>query len=526
MTKAAAEDTISTRVGRIPQGGERAQRVEPLPGRRSPNSRAPRRALAGSLSALLPALVAGMACGGCSQGQSDNKISYSQPDAAEETEFDRVSNPVPNAKTMYAYSRVLQGKGEDARCALALANLIEKYPEFRPAYADLADLQVRHGRIGAAVRTLSAGLAISSRDPVLYNNLGMCWMLQGEFNRALSHFTCAAAESPQDARYRANMAAALGMLGRYEESLALYMQVLPPHDAHHNLEVVREARLKLTPAAGRTDTSVARRHDSFKGLAALPLTSAPVEVKGLPLHTRPQPNTPASIAQPPPYMEGSGRRAAFTQSPHDEQARPASPASGRAGAAPRPRQAASSSGRGGIPHGLISTADPANPIEFFAEARLASPAGSGAASPRLGTTVAPSARAPHRADHPIPTIVTGPLPTLAEAPASIRNASQTHGLDLIRDTCRRLVVVEAASCGEGPKNDHRTPAPAGVAVEKTVAAAAFGRCPADPESVWIAGQDPAWPAASSWTRAVLPLEPVGQFGSGRFLPDLGSEKNP
>ena len=35
---------------------------------------------------------------------------------------------------------------------------------------------------------------------------------------------------------------AVGMLGRYEEALALYKQVVKPQQAHYNLAVVCEAR--------------------------------------------------------------------------------------------------------------------------------------------------------------------------------------------------------------------------------------------------------------------------------------------
>jgi hypothetical protein len=34
------------------------------------------------------------------------------------------------------------------------------------------------------------------------------------------------------------MATALGLLGRIDESLALFYQVLPPGDAHHNVAVL------------------------------------------------------------------------------------------------------------------------------------------------------------------------------------------------------------------------------------------------------------------------------------------------
>ena len=38
------------------------------------------------------------------------------------------------------------------------------------------------------------------------------------------------------------MAAALGMMGRYEEALALYRQAIPERDAQHNIGVLHRAR--------------------------------------------------------------------------------------------------------------------------------------------------------------------------------------------------------------------------------------------------------------------------------------------
>ena len=38
------------------------------------------------------------------------------------------------------------------------------------------------------------------------------------------------------------MATSLGLLGRYDEALSLYEQVIPILDAHHNLAVISEVR--------------------------------------------------------------------------------------------------------------------------------------------------------------------------------------------------------------------------------------------------------------------------------------------
>jgi Flp pilus assembly protein TadD len=77
----------------------------------------------------------------------------------------------------------------------------------------------------------------------------MTHMLRAEYDAALDLFARASGAMPQDARYRANMAVALGMLGRYDESLALYQQVVPAAEAHHNLGVLAKARRDMVRAA-------------------------------------------------------------------------------------------------------------------------------------------------------------------------------------------------------------------------------------------------------------------------------------
>jgi Flp pilus assembly protein TadD len=57
---------------------------------------------------------------------------------------------------------------------------------------------------------------------------------------------------PENAKYRANMAVALGLMGRYEESLSLFKQVLPKDQANHNLSVLREAEGTTRPSPATT----------------------------------------------------------------------------------------------------------------------------------------------------------------------------------------------------------------------------------------------------------------------------------
>jgi len=48
---------------------------------------------------------------------------------------------------------------------------------------------MRQRRTDEAVKILSKGLEADSKDPVLLNNLGMCWMIKQKYDKALKYFT-------------------------------------------------------------------------------------------------------------------------------------------------------------------------------------------------------------------------------------------------------------------------------------------------------------------------------------------------
>lgn len=205
--------------------------------------------------------VAMIALVGCDNSRPAS-FSYSSAQARIDEEFQAGANRPPTAKTLYAMARILASQGKDDQCEFVLVRAIQQYPKFVPAYCELAELRVRQRRVGEAVDILKRGLAHWPNDPVLLNNLGMCMMLKSEFADAMDLFRDACKTEPQNARYRSNMAAALGMMGRYDESLALYLQVVPPAEAHHNLAILCRARKDLARAA-----------DEFKQAEALATNS-------------------------------------------------------------------------------------------------------------------------------------------------------------------------------------------------------------------------------------------------------------
>ena len=191
---------------------------------------------------IVPMLVfMGMFFSGCATENDPSQAHYWDTDA--ERQFETASDTPPTPQTLCLMARILAYQGKDSYSEQVFNRVLSEHKEFLPAYCDLAELQVRQGRLDDAARTLAAGLEVSEKDPILLNNLGLCMIMSGRADEALTYFLSASDIRPDDARFHANAALALGLLGRYEESLATYRSIESDSgQAHYNLAVVCEAR--------------------------------------------------------------------------------------------------------------------------------------------------------------------------------------------------------------------------------------------------------------------------------------------
>ncbi len=190
--------------------------------------------------AAVAACVFALGLAGCSNQPKQQQAA--EVDKSADAAFQAGANRPPTDKTLLATARIYAAQGKDAECESLLKRCIHDYPHFSPAYCDLAELQLRQRRTDDAIASLTVANKLSPNDPVVLNNLGMCWLLQKDYGKALDFFSQAAAVAPNDARSRANMAVALGMQGRYDEALALYLQIVSPSEAYENVAILAEAR--------------------------------------------------------------------------------------------------------------------------------------------------------------------------------------------------------------------------------------------------------------------------------------------
>ena len=195
----------------------------------------------GFIPAVMALLLLGLVLWGCENKDKGPEFVYSKSDPAE-FEFQKGSDRPPTAKTLYSMARILQAQDKRPQQEFVLKRIIELHPDFLPAYCDLAELYLYQRQSHKSIAVLEGGLKQAPDAAILINDLGVVYLAREEYPKALEQFSKAAGLPGADVRYRANMAVALGMMGRYDEALALYEQVLRPSEAHYNLAVLAEAR--------------------------------------------------------------------------------------------------------------------------------------------------------------------------------------------------------------------------------------------------------------------------------------------
>jgi Flp pilus assembly protein TadD len=209
-------------------------------------------------------LLAALCLAGCSEPARPAATKTDWTTNSTDRQFEAEADRPPTTKTLWAMARILAIQGKDSQCEYVLNRIIRQDPKFLPARNSLAELQMRQERTEAAIETLQDALTVQPDDPVLLNNLGMCWMVRRDYEKALQMFDKAAGLKPENKKYRANMAVALGLMGREEESLSLFKQIMPEDEAIHNLDVLRQAQKKTEKQTPAVTSATATPHQATK----------------------------------------------------------------------------------------------------------------------------------------------------------------------------------------------------------------------------------------------------------------------
>ncbi len=154
----------------------------------------------------------------------------------------------PEPTTIVLTGRVLKSQGRLEEAEYILRRAVVEYPEFSPAYVELAELLLKDGRSTEAIVLLQNGLRDCPGDAMMHNDLGMCFVVTEDFDAASASFNRARELDREDAAYTANLAMVRALQGRYDEAVLLYREVIPAAEAHGNVAILAESRGDLERA--------------------------------------------------------------------------------------------------------------------------------------------------------------------------------------------------------------------------------------------------------------------------------------
>ena len=120
----------------------------------------------------------------------------------------------------------LSRQGKDADALIALADLVERYPDFTNAYEAYARALLRRNDVGAAERILRAGLALNPKAHRHSQMLAHLLVDRGEIGAALDTLLAAAPELREDLEHHAFIAALQQRSGRHDAAIRGYRGVL------------------------------------------------------------------------------------------------------------------------------------------------------------------------------------------------------------------------------------------------------------------------------------------------------------
>jgi tetratricopeptide (TPR) repeat protein len=115
-------------------------------------------------------------------------------------------------------------------------------PQIAHRLGVVADFQRRHAE---AEHFFQMALQSDPRNAEVLGDLGYCYFLQGQLNKAESALTKATLLEPASKRNRNNLGLVLGHLGRHEEALAHFKLANSEADAYYNLAFIFAAQERV-----------------------------------------------------------------------------------------------------------------------------------------------------------------------------------------------------------------------------------------------------------------------------------------
>lgn len=129
--------------------------------------------------------------------------------------------------------------------------LIVDYPERYEPYHRLAVVADRQKRYREAQSLYTEALRIKPGDPQLLNDLGYCFFLQGQLNKAERAILKAVSMDPSNPRYRNNLGLVYGHRGEHERALDEFRRAGSEADSQYSLAFIFASQDDIESAKDR-----------------------------------------------------------------------------------------------------------------------------------------------------------------------------------------------------------------------------------------------------------------------------------
>ena len=226
---------------------------------------------------LLPALVVGLAgvvlLPGCATLPSEflgaSLSGPLQPLKRRRNDKEAALPPKEAAVVCLTTANLLERNGHDLQ-AIHQYELARHYdPGVKGVSHRLAVLYQRQGQFSRAKAEYESALRESPKDPDLLNDFGYFHYERGDWQEAENWLRLAVEQKPDHRRALVNLGMALGMQGRYAESLETFERALSPAEAQVNLAFILTTHGKREEAKQAYRAAIALQPDLQIARAAL-----------------------------------------------------------------------------------------------------------------------------------------------------------------------------------------------------------------------------------------------------------------
>ena len=186
-----------------------------------------------------------------------------------------------------AAARVAEQNGDYKRAVEQYNLALAADGQYRNGFIGLARLQHRMGKTNEAIQLYRRALESHQDDPVILNDLGICYATIKHFDDAIDVLSMATRLSPEREMYANNLAAALVQANRADEALNHLRRVRAPEIANYNIGFLLAESGRKDEAANYLSESLAINPE-FEPARKLLDNLSPTMARALP-HREPQP---------------------------------------------------------------------------------------------------------------------------------------------------------------------------------------------------------------------------------------------